>query len=159
MPSARQLCAFAAVGFAGFAAGVFVSGPRTAAEDLPAPRAVVREDPPNRSLDANLWMQISAEYRACCYQAYNLGRRRNRPDPGHEATAGDRGKASGRRDEPRAGRPARRAAYAAPAPGARPARVFRARARGRPPARRGPLRPASGGRSLVPCHRLVARSR
>jgi 5'-nucleotidase (lipoprotein e(P4) family) len=30
----------------------------------------------NRSLDANLWMQISAEYRACCYQAYNLARRR-----------------------------------------------------------------------------------
>src|SRR5262249_29139446 len=54
------------------------------------------------------------------------GRRRDRPDPGHEATAGDRGKASGGRDEPRAGRPARRAAYAAPAPGARPARVIRA---------------------------------
>jgi 5'-nucleotidase (lipoprotein e(P4) family) len=64
------------VGIAGFAAGLFVSGPRTIAEDLPAPRPVFREDPPNRSLDANLWMQISAEYRACCYQAYNLARRR-----------------------------------------------------------------------------------
>jgi acid phosphatase len=26
----------------------------------------------NRALDANLYMQTSAEYRACCYQAYNL---------------------------------------------------------------------------------------
>jgi acid phosphatase len=34
------------------------------------------ESPPNRSLDANIWMQTSAEYRACCYQAYNLARRR-----------------------------------------------------------------------------------
>jgi 5'-nucleotidase (lipoprotein e(P4) family) len=76
MPSARQLGACIAIGVAGFIAGVFVSGPRTAADDLPAPRAVVREDPPNRSLDANLWMQVSAEYRACCYQAYNLARRR-----------------------------------------------------------------------------------
>ena len=76
MPSPRQLCAFAAVGLAGFAAGVLINNPRSAAQDLPVPRAVVREDPPNRSLDANLWMQISAEYRACCYQAYNLARRR-----------------------------------------------------------------------------------
>jgi acid phosphatase len=30
------------------------------------------ESPPLRGLDANLYMQISAEYRACCYQAYNL---------------------------------------------------------------------------------------
>jgi 5'-nucleotidase (lipoprotein e(P4) family) len=87
MPSARQFCAFAAVGVAGFAAGLFVAGPRTAANDVPAPRAVVQEDPPNRSLDANLWMQISAEYRACCYQAYNLAHRRltekmHSPPPG-----------------------------------------------------------------------------
>lgn len=76
MPSARQFCAFTAVGLAGFAAGLYVAGPRSAAEELPAPRVVVREDPPNRSLDANLWMQVSAEYRACCYQAYNVARRR-----------------------------------------------------------------------------------
>ncbi|HJZ89733.1 MAG TPA: HAD family acid phosphatase, partial [Gemmataceae bacterium] len=49
---------------------------RATAEDAPVPREVKKEDPPNRSLDANLWMQISAEYRACCYQAYNLARRR-----------------------------------------------------------------------------------
>lgn len=30
------------------------------------------EDPPYRGLDANLYMQTSAEYRACCLQAYNL---------------------------------------------------------------------------------------
>ena len=77
MPSTRQLCALAAVGFVGFAAGVFVSGPRSAAEEVgPVPRQVVLEDPPNRALDANLWMQVSAEYRACCYQAYTLARRR-----------------------------------------------------------------------------------
>ncbi len=29
------------------------------------------EEPPNRGLDANLYMQTSAEYRAACYQAYN----------------------------------------------------------------------------------------
>ena len=31
-----------------------------------------KDDPPNRALDANLYMQISAEYRAACYQTYNL---------------------------------------------------------------------------------------
>ena len=30
------------------------------------------EDLPNRSLDANLYMQISAEYRAACYQTYEF---------------------------------------------------------------------------------------
>jgi acid phosphatase len=30
------------------------------------------ESPTQRGLDANLYMQIAAEYRACCYQAYNL---------------------------------------------------------------------------------------
>jgi acid phosphatase len=34
------------------------------------------EDPPGRSLDANLFVQTSAEYRACCLQAYNLARLR-----------------------------------------------------------------------------------
>src|SRR3954468_7407606 len=76
MPRARQLCACVAVGLAGFGAGLFVAGPRSAAEDLPAPRPVVREDPPNRSLDANRWMRSTAESRACCYQAYTLPRRR-----------------------------------------------------------------------------------
>ncbi len=30
------------------------------------------EDPAGRSIDANLYMQTSAEYRAACYQAFNL---------------------------------------------------------------------------------------
>jgi 5'-nucleotidase (lipoprotein e(P4) family) len=71
---ARQLSAFVAVGLAGFAAGLHVHTNRTAADDAPVPRTVTHENPPNRGLDANLWMQISAEYRACCYQAYNLAR-------------------------------------------------------------------------------------
>ncbi len=37
-----------------------------------APAAYKPEEPANRGLDANLFMQSSAEYRACCYQAYNL---------------------------------------------------------------------------------------
>ena len=37
-----------------------------------APRAFRTEDPVNRGLDANLYMQTAAEYRAACYQAYNL---------------------------------------------------------------------------------------
>jgi 5'-nucleotidase (lipoprotein e(P4) family) len=32
------------------------------------------ERPPYRGLDANLYMQLSAEYRACCYQAYALAK-------------------------------------------------------------------------------------
>ena len=31
-----------------------------------------KEDPPYRGLDANLFMQISAEYRAACYQTYHF---------------------------------------------------------------------------------------
>ena len=37
-----------------------------------APKAFAREEPIYRSLDANLAVQTSAEYRACCLQAYNL---------------------------------------------------------------------------------------
>jgi acid phosphatase len=37
-----------------------------------APAAFKREQPENRGLDANLFMQTSAEYRACCLQAFNL---------------------------------------------------------------------------------------
>src|SRR5262245_21662793 len=49
-----------------------------------APAAYKMAEPANRGLDANLYMQTSAEYRACCYQAYNLamlrleGRTRNK---------------------------------------------------------------------------------
>jgi 5'-nucleotidase (lipoprotein e(P4) family) len=64
------------IGFSGFAAGLVVAGRPVGADEAPVPRVVTREAPPNRSLDANLWMQVSAEYRACCHQAYNLARRR-----------------------------------------------------------------------------------
>jgi len=40
-----------------------------------APPALVKEEPLYRSLDANLYLQTSAEYRACCLQAYNLAQR------------------------------------------------------------------------------------
>jgi acid phosphatase len=68
------LCA--SIGLAGFLAGVAVSDRPVVAEELAAPRVVHKELPANRSLDANLWMQISAEYRACCHQSFNLARRR-----------------------------------------------------------------------------------
>jgi 5'-nucleotidase (lipoprotein e(P4) family) len=76
MRRVRIVCLSLFVGFTGFVAGLIVADRPVVAEDLPAPRAVNKEAPLNRSLDANLWMQISAEYRACCYQAYNLARRR-----------------------------------------------------------------------------------
>lgn len=37
-----------------------------------APAPILPDDPLLRGLDANLYMQTSAEYRAACYQAYNL---------------------------------------------------------------------------------------
>lgn len=46
---------------------------------LVAPAPFRTEDPSDRGLDANLFMQTSAEYRACCYQAYNLATARLRP--------------------------------------------------------------------------------
>jgi acid phosphatase len=41
-----------------------------------APAAFVAEAPTARGLDGNLYMQTAAEYRACCYQAYNVATRR-----------------------------------------------------------------------------------
>jgi 5'-nucleotidase (lipoprotein e(P4) family) len=72
----RRFVPYVLIGLAGFAAGLCVATTRpVAAEPIP-PRVVNLEDPPLRSLDANLWMQSAAEYRACCHQAYNLARRR-----------------------------------------------------------------------------------
>jgi acid phosphatase len=54
---------------------VFATGPWALGQQSPTPAATPvcpAEDPPNRALDANLYMQTSAEYRASCYQAYNL---------------------------------------------------------------------------------------
>jgi len=55
-----------------------------------APAAYKAEVPPNRGLDANLYMQTAAEYRACCYQAYNLAMLRL--TQGIEETKGKSGK-------------------------------------------------------------------
>ena len=41
-----------------------------------APPGPKKEEPPFRSLDANLYMQTAAEYRACCYQAFALAEER-----------------------------------------------------------------------------------
>ena len=41
-----------------------------------APPSYKAADPPNRNLDASLYMQTAAEYRAACYQAYNLATER-----------------------------------------------------------------------------------
>jgi acid phosphatase len=42
------------------------------AQESPAPAQYKAEEPANRSLDATLYVQTAAEYRASCYQAYNL---------------------------------------------------------------------------------------
>lgn len=45
-----------------------VLGVQSSAQNEPPYR---KTDPPYRGLDANLFVQTSAEYRACCYQAFN----------------------------------------------------------------------------------------
>jgi len=52
-----------------------IAGGSVFGQDSPAPvapPAYKAEEPANRSLDANLYMETAAEYRASCYQAYNL---------------------------------------------------------------------------------------
>ena len=46
---------------------------------LVAPAPPRTEDPSDRGVDANLYMQTSAEYRAACYQAYNVATARLAP--------------------------------------------------------------------------------
>ncbi len=46
-----------------------------AAPSKTSAQAIAQESPPFRGLDANLFMQTSAEYRACCLQAFNLADR------------------------------------------------------------------------------------
>ena len=53
----------------------FVASGWVYGQDAPpplAPPAYKAEELAHRGLDANLYMETSAEYRACCYQAYNL---------------------------------------------------------------------------------------
>lgn len=54
------------------AASGWVLGQETPTPAPIAPPAYEAEEPANRSLDANLYMQTAAEYRASCFQAYNL---------------------------------------------------------------------------------------
>src|SRR5438552_14772579 len=56
-----------AIGFAAIASAHAQESPVPIAP--PAYRVV---EPANRNLDASLYVQTAAEYRACCYQAYNL---------------------------------------------------------------------------------------
>jgi acid phosphatase len=71
-------------GFAGFLLGLGVATVLPLAGQAPvgpAPAALApfaAESPRHRGLDASLYMQTAAEYRACCYQAYNLATRRLR---------------------------------------------------------------------------------
>ena len=58
----------------GLALAVTMAGRSVAqtAGPLVTPAPFRTEDPSDRGVDANLYMQTSAEYRAACYQAYNL---------------------------------------------------------------------------------------
>ncbi len=69
----RLIVAVAALGGLGMA---FAAGSWVSAQSPVAPPAYKQDDPPNRALDANLYIQTSAEYRACCLQTYNLACRR-----------------------------------------------------------------------------------
>lgn len=73
----------AAAGLAALVIAALPAARSTAQEPAPRPAADARvlpmfrpEAPPGRSLDANLYMQTSAEYRACCLQAFALARLR-----------------------------------------------------------------------------------
>jgi acid phosphatase len=59
---------------AGLGAGVFVGATTVGLVWQGDPAA--RPNPAERSLDATLWMQTSAEYEACCLQAYRIGKER-----------------------------------------------------------------------------------
>jgi acid phosphatase len=70
-------------GLFGFLAGwgLAVSLPATAQDTGPERHKKAeakKEEPPGRALDSNLYVQTAAEYRACCYQAYNLALERLR---------------------------------------------------------------------------------
>jgi 5'-nucleotidase (lipoprotein e(P4) family) len=78
---------------AGFVLGIgFTAGSFITAQDSQTPRAPATfkaEEPAYRGLDANLFMQTAAEYRACCYQAYNLATIRLREEcAAHKDKAG-----------------------------------------------------------------------
>jgi len=70
-------CGFATKVVASALCITLVTGARSLAQQSPTPTPTcTAEDLPNRALDANLYMRTSAEYRASCYQAYNLATER-----------------------------------------------------------------------------------
>lgn len=83
-PTSRRLLVVAlllgsAIAVRSAAAQVAVPAPAPATANPKSPGVIPLfrpEEPPGRSLDANLFVQTSAEYRACCLQAYNLARLR-----------------------------------------------------------------------------------
>ncbi len=70
----------------GFAVGVAITStqfaPAQRKQEPDAPVPFKRDDPENRALDANLYLQTSAEYRACCLQAYSTAISRLREEVG-----------------------------------------------------------------------------
>lgn len=52
-----------------------IANAQEATKTAPVAQATAKEVPLHRGLDANLFMQTSAEYRACCVQAFNLADR------------------------------------------------------------------------------------
>ena len=87
-------------GLVGLLAGLSLGTSRLLTGETPvapkeavAPQALAAfqpEVPAGRGLDANLYMQTAAEYRACCYQAYNLAARRLREVLGSAGRDGKR---------------------------------------------------------------------
>ena len=71
-------CRFLVLGVGLVGAGFNPAVAQTAGP-LVAPAPPRTEDPSDRGVDANLYMQTSAEYRAACYQAYNLATSRLQP--------------------------------------------------------------------------------
>lgn len=72
MVSVRMLPALLLGLAVGGAATYALVAPHTRESAAGSTDASRKEDPPYRSLDANLYMQISAEYRAACYQTYHF---------------------------------------------------------------------------------------
>lgn len=70
MTSPNSVAKFTITRIAIAVVATFSSGVAREAPTTQAPLTAVQ--PPNRNLDASLYVQTAAEYRACCYQAYNL---------------------------------------------------------------------------------------
>lgn len=71
--SIRNACAALACFLAGVLAATCLPGH---AQDPAATAVKIEQVPGLRGLDANLWMRISAEYHACCLQAFQLAKQK-----------------------------------------------------------------------------------